>query len=129
VTLEDTPAHETVPGLDAGAHSAAPLRMSVSRGAEPRIVVLEGELDLSNAPSLQAEFVGTLEDLHGDLVLDIGALSFMDSSGLAMFVTLHKALESRGANLVISNPTPGVRRLFQITSLEDVLDIRQTDNP
>jgi anti-sigma B factor antagonist len=129
MTLEDIPAHEIAPGSDESPPSTAPLQIAVSRAAEPRIVVLEGELDLSSAPSLQAEFAAALEDLESDLVLDIGALSFIDSSGLAMFVTLDKSLQSRGANLIISNPTPSVRRLFQITSLEDVLEIRQTDNP
>jgi anti-anti-sigma factor len=67
----------------------------------------------------------TLTDpsLSGDVVLDIGLLTFLDSSGLALFLTVHKKLDAVGRKLVIFSPTRTARRLFQITELTEFLSI------
>jgi anti-anti-sigma factor len=86
-----------------------------------------GELDGSSAPFLKEKLDGVTSELVGGLVLDIALLSFIDSSGLALFVVLQKQLEAMGANLVTLSPTPMARRLFQITALTQVLTIEPPD--
>jgi anti-sigma B factor antagonist len=65
--------------------------------------------------------------LEGDLVLDIRQLSFIDSTGLSVFVSQHKKLSAKGQRLVIQAPTAMALRLFQITGLVDVLTIEPLD--
>ena len=64
-----------------------------------------------------------MPDLTGDLVLDIAGLSFVDSTGLGLFVTLHKTLESVGKRLIVFSPTPMARRILEISSLDVLLHI------
>jgi anti-sigma B factor antagonist len=101
----------------------SPLQIVVSHLKEHAYVVLAGELDGATAPFLVRTLVELNDTLEGDLVLDIKQLSFIDSTGLSVFVSQQKKLSAKGQKLVIYAPTPMARRLFQITGLEEVLAI------
>ena len=105
----------------------APLQILVSHLKEHAYVVLTGELDGATAPFLVRTLVEVNETIEGDLVLDIKKLSFIDSTGLSVFVSQHKNLSAKGRKLVIYAPTAMTRRLFQITGLEEVLTIEPLD--
>ena len=105
----------------------APLQILVSHLKEHAYVVLTGELDGATAPFLVRTLVEVNETVEGDLVLDIKKLSFIDSTGLSVFVSQHKNLSAKGRKLVIYAPTAMTRRLFQITGLEEVLTIEPLD--
>jgi anti-sigma B factor antagonist len=107
----------------------SPLQILVGHRAAHAYVVLSGELDGATAPFLVRTLVEVNETLDGDLVLDINQLSFIDSTGLSVFVSQQKQLHARGKKLVIYAPTPLARRLFQITGLEDVLTIELPGEP
>ncbi len=83
------------------------------------VVKLLGAIDMSNAESLGA----TLDQLIGDethhLVVDLGALEFMDSSGIAMLLRV----AARVSTVEIRNPSNIVRRIIGCTGLTDVLPI------
>jgi anti-sigma B factor antagonist len=101
----------------------SPLQILVSQRAAHTYVVLAGELDGATAPFLVRTLVEVNDTLEGDLVLDIKQLSFIDSTGLSVFVSQQKKLFSKGKRMVIYAPTPMALRLFQITGLDDVLTI------
>jgi anti-sigma B factor antagonist len=101
----------------------SPLQILVSHRTAQAYVVLSGELDGATAPFLMRTLVELNETLEGDLVLDIGQLSFIDSTGLSVFVSQQKQLGAKGKQLVIHGPTPMARRLFQITGLENMFTI------
>jgi anti-sigma B factor antagonist len=99
------------------------LQILVSHREEHAYVVLSGELDGATAPFLVRTLVEVNDTLEGDLVLDIKQLSFIDSTGLSVFVSQQKQLSAKGKKFVIYGPSTMARRLFQITGLEDVLTI------
>jgi anti-sigma B factor antagonist len=105
----------------------SPLQILVSHLKEHAYVVLTGELDGATAPFLVRTLVEVNKTIEGDLVLDIKKLSFIDSTGLSVFVSQHKNLSAKGRKLVIYAPTAMARRLFQITGLEEVLTIEPLD--
>lgn len=80
-----------------------------------RVIAPRGELDASSRPVL----AGHLSAPHGSLiVVDLAQLTFLDSSGLgALHEARRKAIED-GGNLVVCNPVPMVRRVFEITGLD-----------
>jgi anti-anti-sigma factor len=97
-----------------------PLHITISRMEDRTLAVLAGELDNFTAPFLRDK----LADLAGDVVLDVGLLTFIDSTGMSLFLSMHKKLQSQGHSLVIFSPTPMARRLFEITGLTDFLHIQ-----
>ena len=85
------------------------------------VVNLIGEIDISNAHQIGR----TLERLIGSstdhLVIDLSALEFMDSAGIAMLL---RAVAG-AASVTIRNPSTVVRRILECTGLDDVLPIEQ----
>jgi anti-sigma B factor antagonist len=102
---------------------ALPLGILVSREENSLVVSLTGELDDATAPFLRETLAEITGSLNEELMLDISSLTFIDSTGLSLVVTLNKLLEHRGARLVILSPTPSTRRLFELTGLAKILTI------
>jgi anti-anti-sigma factor len=128
MTVEKDPVTDATV-LDEGAVGARtpPLEIVVRRVVGRTQVVVAGELDDSTAGILRERLVQVTANLVGDLVLDIGLLTFVDSTGLALFVAQHKKLQSTGSNLIIVSPSPMARRLFEITGLSQILAIEPPD--
>jgi anti-sigma B factor antagonist len=108
-----------VPGL-----GVAPLQITVSQMEDRTLIVVAGELDSLTVPFMRQKLVDVVEAGAGDVVLDIGLLKFIDSTGLALFLTFHKKLDVDGHKLVIFSPTPITRRLFEVTGLAEFLSIQ-----
>ncbi|MGH9043356.1 MAG: STAS domain-containing protein [Acidimicrobiales bacterium] len=81
------------------------------------VVVLRGELDASTAADARAVVDEALTKEPKDLVFDMSALEFMDSSGIA--VLLHAA--NRLGKVFLRHPKEMVSRVVEITGLADVL--------
>ena len=97
----------------------APLIVAVLEGA-PNVVTLDGELDIATVPVLRAH----LRTLTGDVELHCDRLTFVDSSGLSLFVDAHQACAARGDDLVLRGVPPVALRTIQASGLADTFDIR-----
>lgn len=87
-------------------------------------VVLEGEIDLANAPVLK-EKLQAYVDMHGnsDLYLNLKNLSYIDSTGLGVLVGIYKQHRANGKKVFILEPKDNVRKLFRITNLDVIFDL------
>ena len=77
---------------------------------------ITGELDLGTYDTAMAALAGLFE-ASGDVVLDLTELTFVDSSGIRLFILLHQSL-GQGGRLVLQGPTPHVAGILQIAGLE-----------
>jgi anti-sigma B factor antagonist len=84
--------------------------------------VEERRLDASKAPAFKDEVSQVLGEGVTRLVLDLGAVEFIDSSGLGVVVSLLKRLGPSG-NLAIANANSAVRRLFSLTRMDRVFTL------
>ena len=75
------------------------------------IVTVQGEIDLVTAPLLSEAFVG----LGSRIIVDLRAVSFMDSSGLAVLIQQKSQME--GGELRIVADGSAVLRLFELSGL------------
>ena len=83
------------------------------------LVVLRGELDFATAPIADASIVSLLDTRPERLVFDLTAVTFLDSSGIAVLVR-----STQQANTVaIRNPSAIVRRVIEYTGLVETLRI------
>ena len=81
------------------------------------IVAVAGELDLVTAPVLEA----SLAQITGDVRLDLSAVTFIDSSGVAGLVRLLTRCRSDGCTLRIEECSPQVERVLRIVGLYETL--------
>ena len=89
--------------------------VNVSRDGRFDVVSVRGEIDLVTAPLLKESFVG----LGSQIIVDLRAVSFMDSSGLAVLLE-QKAEMDTGALRIVADG-PAVLRLFELSGLTDLL--------
>ena len=57
------------------------------------------------------------------IVVDLAALSFVDSSGVKLLVSAARNADSDGGGVVLVSPTATVRRVFEILHLSDVVTV------
>jgi anti-sigma B factor antagonist len=95
--------------------------------ASCRVVVPFGEIDAHTAPALRTAILSQLDIPETEqLVVDLSRTSFLDSSALGVLIgALKRVRESGGQFDVVLPPSP-VRRIFEITALDRVLDLHET---
>ncbi|HEV3048202.1 MAG TPA: STAS domain-containing protein [Solirubrobacteraceae bacterium] len=88
-------------------------------------LALRGELDLAAVPSLEAEIrhLCGLESTRA-IALDLGGLSFIDSTGLAAIVFVGSLCAKHGFDFELLPGPRAVQRLFETTGLLDALPFR-----
>lgn len=83
-----------------------------------------GEIDLSRSPSLRAMLIETLDESPARLVLDLGEVSYMDSSGVATFIEAMHVARQRSCALILCALQDRVRSIFEIARLDMVFTIK-----
>ena len=96
---------------------------TIAVGTSVRVVSVEGEVDLDTAPQLDA-LVRSLETDH--VILDLTEATFFDSTTLNLLVSSDKRMRDDGRRLAIAAGNPTVARLFEVTGLDDALDVHRT---
>jgi anti-anti-sigma factor len=85
------------------------------------VVCPVGELDLAVADELRSALARAVEFAHRGVRIDLGAVTFVDSTALAALVHAWRHAERRGIALCVVRPAPNVRRVLAITGLERLL--------
>jgi anti-sigma B factor antagonist len=86
-------------------------------------VTLSGELDAYDAPSLRAAFAELAGGRPRVVVLDLSAVTFLDSTALGTIVGLLRRVREGGGELRVVLPEGTARRIFEVTALERALDV------
>jgi anti-sigma B factor antagonist len=87
-------------------------------------VAVEGELDVATAPDLIAA-IKALEPGYEELVIDLSACSFFASSGISVLLDENARATAAGFRFVVVKAPPEVQRIFDLTSLEDIITFRE----
>jgi anti-anti-sigma factor len=83
---------------------------------------ISGEIDASTVPHLVDAFE-RLPEHDGAVVLDLQDVSFIDSSGLRVLISLVERAGEGGRAVEITNPSNSVVRLLEITGLSTMFGI------
>ncbi|CAL9317948.1 STAS domain-containing protein [Streptomyces sp. SudanB25_2051] len=84
------------------------------------VIAARGDCDLHTITPLAAALKAASEE-HSTVVLDASGITFADSAFLNLLILIH-----RTAALRLVAPSPRVRRLFEITGADTLLEIRDT---
>jgi len=98
------------------------IRYSVSDGRTD--VCLCGELDTPATVEIQPEIDKLLEYASGQVVIDCSELTYIASSGLRQFITIHKRCIADGGHMTLTKITPDVMEILSVTNFDKVFDIK-----
>lgn len=96
--------------------AAAPheLRIVASSEDDMRVVKVVGELDASSAEHLRRALDEGFTEGHSSVVLDLGDVTFIDSSGLSVLIHAWKQANQGDGVLTLRSPSATVIRLLDI---------------
>ena len=96
-------------------------RVTIDRSSGAAAIVAAGEFDSYGAPALSDAFSELALESH--VVVDLGAVSFLDSTALGVVVRSVREIAARGDDSRVVLPRGSARRIFEITTLDRVLPV------
>jgi anti-sigma B factor antagonist len=90
------------------------------------VVAPRGDVDMAVADDLMLRLTQLVDRGRTHLVLDLGAVMYIDSSGLGALVAATKHARAAGGDVRVCALEQDVRALFDITRLDKVLSVHPT---
>ncbi len=84
-------------------------------------IELEGRLDTTTAPQLEAELKQSIAD-NEELNFDFAKLEYISSAGLRVLLAAQKVMNKQG-KMVIRNVNDVIAEVFEVTGFADILTI------
>jgi anti-anti-sigma factor len=88
-----------------------------------RVVRIGGELDLACRDSVEPAVLDAISE-GGPVIIDLTDLTFCDSSGIAVLLTAREKAQAADVTLTIRHVRSSLRRVFVLTGVDEVIDIR-----
>ncbi|MGW5641049.1 STAS domain-containing protein [Streptomyces sp. NPDC003832] len=90
-----------------------------------RVLTLSGEIDHHTGATLR-QALDTYDTPRARVVVDMRQVTFMDSSGINMLLTAHRALSNSGGWLRLAAIGESVMRTLSLVGVDAVIDCRKT---
>lgn len=90
------------------------------------VVSVAGELDVATTPQLRNHLTEALGEGCPTVVMDLTGVTFVDSTALGVLIEASKRCDANGGTLRIAIAEPRILKVFEITGLTELFDIRPT---
>jgi anti-sigma B factor antagonist len=90
------------------------------------VVAPEGRCDRRTAPALAEGLEAAARSGADRIIVDMGGVTFMDSTGLATLIRFMKQSRAAGGDLYLANLQQPVRIIFELTRLDSAFTICPT---
>ncbi len=79
-----------------------------------------GELDVYTVPHFRKAMLRLEGDKKHHLIIDLGAVDYIDSTGLGSLIEIYQKVESAGGELAFVCDNPGILKILNLTNLNKV---------
>lgn len=101
------------------------MSLSINTSVDAARVLVEGEVDVSNADELRNAVDAALTLDAPEVTVDLSQVPYIDSTGIGVLVgAAHRAADA-GKKLVVASPQKNVARVLGLLGVADDLNIRQ----
>jgi anti-sigma B factor antagonist len=90
------------------------------------VVSISGSVDIYSSPQLRGELKVALDSKTPRVIVDMGGVSFVDSSGLATLIEALQKVQGYAGKLLLCNLSAKVLGVFQLANLDHIFQIRET---
>ncbi len=102
-----------------------------SQEGESVYVILDGEISGTTREDTYEKFKKVEENYLGKkikkLYVDISAVDYIDSIGIALLVKMNREFRNRGTEFCLTKPTASVKKIFVILGLENVFNLHEKE--
>ena len=81
-----------------------------------------GDLDMAGAPGFRQAVVREVAEGHNQLIVDLSAVTFVDSSGLGAIIGALRRTRAHGGDLALVCPDSEIWRAFELCDLDRVFE-------
>lgn len=100
------------------------MKLDIERSGGVVVMRPEGRIALGqNETTMREKLRELLENGETRIVLDLGEVTFMDSSGLAELITAHVTAERHNAEVKLASVGKNIAKLLDVTKLSYVFEI------
>jgi anti-sigma B factor antagonist len=100
------------------------ITMKTEQNGGDHILYVGGEVDAFTAPQLKERMFPLVSDPQTkSITVDLRQVSYIDSTGIGIFIGVLKASRQTGCQLFIKNVPPRIERIFRITGLHEIVPI------
>ncbi|HEX4719344.1 MAG TPA: STAS domain-containing protein [Thermoleophilaceae bacterium] len=100
-----------------------PFSVTVATDGDRAVVSFRGELDMSGVDRARTAIEQAESGTATLLVLDLSELDFIDSTGLEVVLRAARRAHDDGRRLIVQRPSRYVRRLLEMTAIDQSLDV------
>jgi anti-anti-sigma factor len=88
------------------------------------LIRIRGEVDISNADEVSGAIEAAASRGYGEMVVDLGSTTYLDSAGIALFFRLAERLRARRQPIrLVVPPDAPVRSVLELTGLSRVASL------
>jgi anti-sigma B factor antagonist len=98
--------------------SSLPFHIDVRATQHEMLIALTGELDMASAQSIRPCIEAAITTSSGDVIVDLAAVTFMDSSGLAALLDARQLALRAGRRLGVQNIGVQPRRVLELSGVD-----------
>ncbi|MBA3817285.1 MAG: STAS domain-containing protein [Deltaproteobacteria bacterium] len=100
-----------------------PTPFEVQRTTNETTLTIRGSLDINTAPALAEEIDRIIAAKPGKVLVDLGPLDLIDSSGVAALVKLYKGVRGTGGAVNISGARDQPLAIFKLLRMDKVFNL------
>ncbi len=97
------------------------MKIDQNRNENKLTVALEGRLDTTTSPELEAALGSSLDGVT-ELELDFAKLDYISSAGLRVLLATQKIMNKQG-EMKLKNVSETIMEVFEVTGFSDILNI------
>lgn len=97
------------------------MTITTTRNGSALTLQLEGRLDTTTSPQLEAELSASLDGVK-QLTLDLQQLAYLSSAGLRVILSAQKRMNKQG-QMVVCHVNETIMEVFEVTGFVDILTI------
>jgi anti-anti-sigma factor len=103
------------------------MEIRVRSEEDTTVLCLAGKLDLSGAGEVKNKVKELLGKKCRNLIFNLEKVDFINSSGLGTLVSILKDMRLSKGKIFLTNLSPYVKEIFEITQLHEIFDIYDTE--
>jgi anti-sigma B factor antagonist len=102
------------------------LSLATRSVSDHTVLEIGGEIDVYTAPRLRERLIEMVGTGEKSVVVDLGRVEFLDSTGLGVLVGAHRRLRANAGSLTLVCPHERLLKIFRITGLDSVFEIHKS---
>ena len=103
------------------------MRVNIEVTGEEVTAYISGEIDHHNAGGLREEIDAAVERAYPErLILDMGGVTFMDSSGIGLIIGRWKLMQTLSGELRVANAPDYIKKVMRVAGLEGLCKKNRT---